>query len=72
MSAAIVAQLEQSRQANGDAMQAMEVHMIEFAGARLEPSVANAFIEIVRADLRSLDLRPGLAAIVEQLNGQPT
>jgi hypothetical protein len=72
MSAAIVAQLEQLRQANGDAMQAMETHIIEFAGTRLEPSVANAFIETVRTDLRTLDMRPGLAAIVEQLNGQPT
>jgi hypothetical protein len=59
------------RQANGDAMQEMEANMIEFAHTRLEPSVANAFIETVRADLRALDMRPGLATIVEQLNGHP-
>jgi hypothetical protein len=72
MSAAIVAQLEQLSQANGDAMQEMEAHMIEFAQARLEGMVANAFIETVRTDLQRLDMRPGLAGIVEQLNGQPT
>jgi hypothetical protein len=71
MSGAIIGQLvEQMRQVNGDAMQDMEAHIIEFAGLHLEPSMANAFIETVRADLRLLDMRPGLAAIVDQLNGQ--
>jgi hypothetical protein len=66
----IVQQLEDIRAANGAALKDVEAHMIAFAGARLDPGTANAFIETVRADLQRLDLRPGLAEIVEQLNGQ--
>jgi hypothetical protein len=65
----IVQQLEDIRAANGDALKDVEAHIIEFAGARLDPGTANAFIETVRADLQRLDVRPAVAAIIEQLSG---
>lgn len=70
MSASIIGQIEDMRRVNGDALQDLERRVIEFSGLHLAPSLANAFIETVRADLRRLDMRSGLAAIAEELNGQ--
>lgn len=66
MSTAIVQQLNQISTANDAGLAALDRSVVDFAGV-LSPELANRLIATVRTDLQQLDVRPALAAIVEQL-----